>query len=141
VKRSDGRLSRVREKQAVRQLTSLLARLDRTLPRVTARDTRRVLGSQERLKSLHETGREGLWEEFGFCLDVCESRLTGGGRGVAISQGKVPAGHLVALYPGTVYMPHEPLLLQSLRNPFVFRCVDGVMIDGNHRGLSRWIYK
>jgi hypothetical protein len=38
-------------------------------------------------------------------------------------------------------MPHEPLLLQSLRNPFVFRCADGVMIDGHHRGLSRWIYK
>ena len=38
-------------------------------------------------------------------------------------------------------MPHEPLLLQSLGNPFIFRCVDGVMIDGNHRGLSRWIYK
>ena len=88
----------------MRQLTSLLARLDRALPRVTARDTRRVLGSQERLKLLHETGREGLWEEFGFCLDVCESRLVGGGRGVALSQGKVPAGHLVALYPGKLWI-------------------------------------
>ena len=38
-------------------------------------------------------------------------------------------------------MPHEPLLLQSLGNQFVFRCADGVMIDGNHRGLSRLIYK
>ena len=47
----------------------------------------------------------------------------------------------IILCAGAVYMPHEPLLLQSLRNPFVFRCVDGVMIDGNHRGLSRWIYK
>lgn len=42
---------------------------------------------------------------------------------------------------GTVYMPQEPMFFQSLQNPFVFRCVDGVMIDGNHRGLSKWIYK
>ena len=44
-------------------------------------------------------------------------------------------------FAGTVYLPHEPLFLQSLRNPFVFRCADGVMIDGNHRGLSKWIFK
>ena len=42
---------------------------------------------------------------------------------------------------GTVYLPHEPLFFQSLWNPFIFRCADGVMIDGNHRGLSKWIYK
>ena len=45
------------------------------------------------------------------------------------------------LYAGTVYLPQEPLFFQSLRNTFIFRCADGVMIDGNHRGLSKWIYK
>lgn len=45
------------------------------------------------------------------------------------------------LFAGTVYLPHEPLFFQSLWNPFIFRCADGVMIDGNHRGLSKWIYK
>lgn len=101
IKRSDGRLSKVQERVALRQLTSLLTRLDQSLPQFSVREVRRLLGSRERLERLHERGREELWAEFGFCLEVCESRLVGGGRGVAISQGKVPTGHLVALYPGT----------------------------------------
>ena len=100
VKRSDARLSKVREKTALAQLSALLTRLDKTLPRGSVKDTRRLLGNRERLRALHERGRAGLWEEFGFCVDVCDSRLEGGGRGVVVSEGKVPTGHLVALYPG-----------------------------------------
>ena len=42
---------------------------------------------------------------------------------------------------GTVYQPYEPILFQSLANPFIFRCVDGVLIDGKDTGLSRMIYR
>ena len=37
---------------------------------------------------------------FGFCVEVCVSQLEGGGRGVVVREGPVPAGHLVGLYPG-----------------------------------------
>ena len=47
----------------------------------------------------------------------------------------------VSLYPGTIYMPGDPLLIQSLGNSFIFRCSDGVLIDGNNKSLSNMIFK
>ncbi|XP_043919730.1 SET domain-containing protein 9 isoform X3 [Protopterus annectens] len=41
----------------------------------------------------------------------------------------------------TVYQQHEPVLFQSIGNPFIFRCIDGVLIDGNDRGVSKIIYR
>lgn len=35
----------------------------------------------------------------------------------------------------------EPLLLPSIANTFIFRCIDGMHIDGKDRGISRSIYK
>lgn len=48
---------------------------------------------------------------------------------------------LTALYPGTIYMPSEPLFFPSIGNPFIFRCSDRVHIDGNDRWLSKSIFK
>ena len=42
---------------------------------------------------------------------------------------------------GTVYNSYEPIFFQSLANPFIFRCIDGVLIDGKDTGLSRMIYR
>ena len=42
---------------------------------------------------------------------------------------------------GTVYTPSEPILIQSLHNPFVFRCADSLFIDGKRTGISKWIYR
>uniref|UniRef100_UPI00358E96C3 SET domain-containing protein 9 isoform X3 n=1 Tax=Myxine glutinosa TaxID=7769 RepID=UPI00358E96C3 len=42
---------------------------------------------------------------------------------------------------GTVYEPGEPVLLQSLGNRYLFRCIDGLLIDGKAKGLSRLIYR
>jgi len=53
----------------------------------------------------------------------------------------VPAGRLVALYPGTFYTPDEPLFWTSLANPFIFRCADGMLLDGNCKGLSGGIFR
>ena len=100
MKCSDIRLSRAQETKALAQLVSLLTHLDQTLPPSTPRSARQMLGSEKRLQDLQERGRETLLEEFGFCLEVCASRLEGVGRGVAVSQGRVPSGHLVGLYPG-----------------------------------------
>ena len=51
------------------------------------------------------------------------------------------AGNIVGIYPGTVYQPYQPILIQSIRNPFLFRCADGVLIDGKDCGISRTIYR
>ena len=42
--------------------------------------------------------------------------MAGAGRGVLVVGGAVPRGALVALYPGTVYQPYQPILLQSIGN-------------------------
>ena len=42
---------------------------------------------------------------------------------------------------GTVYYPTDPIFFQSINNQFMFRCSDGVHIDGKDRGLSKSIFK
>ncbi|XP_069043299.1 SET domain-containing protein 9 isoform X3 [Lepisosteus oculatus] len=42
---------------------------------------------------------------------------------------------------GTVYYAHEPIFFQSIRNPFIFRCIDGVLVDGNDRGISKVVFR
>ncbi|KAH0627955.1 hypothetical protein JD844_008555 [Phrynosoma platyrhinos] len=42
---------------------------------------------------------------------------------------------------GTVYEKYEPIFFQSIGNPFIFRCIDGVLIDGNDKGISKAIYR
>ncbi|KAI8509921.1 SET domain-containing protein 9 [Branchiostoma belcheri] len=70
-----------------------------------------------------------------------ESSVVGAGRGVFVTKGTVPAKTVVSMYPGTMYYPFEPILLQSIANPFVFRCIDGVFIDGNDCRISKMIYR
>lgn len=38
-------------------------------------------------------------------------------------------------------MPGEPLFFPSIGNKYIFRCKDGIHIDGNDRWLSKAIYK
>ena len=77
-----------------------------------------------------------------FSLSIDQSGLAGAGKGVYISRGEVLAGSLVCLYPGTVYQPQDPVLLQSLGNQFILRCCDGLLLDGNNRGfLSPLIFR
>lgn len=42
---------------------------------------------------------------------------------------------------GTVYQKCEPIFFQSIGNPFIFRCLDGVLIDGNDKGISKVVYR
>ncbi|KAK2725293.1 hypothetical protein QYM36_001670 [Artemia franciscana] len=77
----------------------------------------------------------------GFNLTRESSQVPGGGLGVFLSAGKAERGSLVALYPGTVYYPTDPIFFQSINNQFMFRCSDGVHIDGKDRGLSKSIFK
>lgn len=38
-------------------------------------------------------------------------------------------------------MPMDPIFFQSLKNSFILKCVDGVLVDGNNKGLSRRIFR
>ncbi|XP_062943024.1 SET domain-containing protein 9 isoform X2 [Cynocephalus volans] len=48
---------------------------------------------------------------------------------------------LISAGKGTVYQKYEPIFFQSIGNPFIFRCLDGVLIDGNDKGISKAVYK
>ncbi|XP_016055305.1 PREDICTED: SET domain-containing protein 9 isoform X5 [Miniopterus natalensis] len=41
----------------------------------------------------------------------------------------------------TVYQKYEPIFFQSIGNPFIFRCLDGILIDGNDKGISKLVYR
>lgn len=82
-----------------------------------------------------------MYNALGFEIKRQESTIPGAGKGVVVTKGNIPMGSLVALYPGTIYWPHEPVLFQSIGNPFIFRCIDGMLIDGNDKGLSKLIYR
>lgn len=86
-------------------------------------------------------GQNAMLQSLGFCIERKSSTLPFAGNGVFVSSGFVPKGATVAMYPGTVYQPYEPILLQSIRNPFVFRCIDGVLVDGNDKGISRMVFR
>ena len=76
-----------------------------------------------------------------FILNIKQSNISEAGLGVFITHGSVKKGDIVALYPGTVYMPYDSKIFQSLNNSFMFQCHDHVCIDGKSTGISKSIYK
>ncbi|XP_060047312.1 SET domain-containing protein 9 isoform X2 [Erinaceus europaeus] len=84
---------------------------------------------------------EILYQTLGFSIARAASSLVSAGKGVFITKGLAPKGAVVSMYPGTVYMKYEPVFFQSIGNPFIFRCLDGVLIDGNDKGISRIVYR
>ncbi|ROL55004.1 SET domain-containing protein 9 [Anabarilius grahami] len=78
---------------------------------------------------------------FGSVIERKRSSLQLAGTGVFVTRGRAPKGSIVAMYPGTIYQADEPIFFQSIRNPFVFRCIDGILIDGNDKALSKIVYR
>lgn len=62
------------------------------------------------------------------------------GNGVFAEGKTIERGSVVAIYPGTVYMPWEPILLPSICNQYVFRLSDGTFLDGKGTGISRRLF-
>ncbi|XP_033738416.1 SET domain-containing protein 9-like isoform X2 [Pecten maximus] len=77
----------------------------------------------------------------GFITERKPSLIPGCGTGVFVTKGEIPKQTVVSMYPGTIYRAGEPILFQSLANPFIFRCIDAVLIDGNDKNISKYIYK
>ena len=87
---------------------------------------------------------QAMESSFGYSVYVAPSDVAGLGSGVVLGGQKgASQGQLMALYPGGLYLPQQPVLLPSLANPFILRCADGVLVDGSCRGLSgavfRWV--
>ncbi|KAJ6669928.1 hypothetical protein lerEdw1_000477 [Lerista edwardsae] len=82
-----------------------------------------------------------MFTALGFSITRSPSSLASAGTGVFVTKGFVSKGTVLAMYPGTVYEKFEPIFFQSIGNPFIFRCIDGVLIDGNDKGISRAIYR
>ncbi|TFK15711.1 lipid phosphate phosphohydrolase 1 [Platysternon megacephalum] len=84
---------------------------------------------------------EVLFNTLGFSITRDRSSLISAGTGVFVTKGFVPKGAVVSMYPGTIYQKYEPIFFQSIGNPFIFRCIDGVLIDGNDKGISKAVYR
>ena len=56
-----------------------------------------------------------------------------------ILQGWMQKGVLVAIVPGTFFNPFYRF--QSLKNPYLFRCCDGTLLDGKFTGLSAVVFR
>ncbi|KAM7401017.1 hypothetical protein PAMA_005290 [Pampus argenteus] len=102
---------------------------------------RQVTNDEEQRGGNPVCGHDATLQSLGFSIDRKPSSLHFAGTGVFVTRGFVPKGTTVAMYPGTVYQAYEPILLQSIGNPFVFRCIDGILIDGNDKGISKMVYK
>lgn len=78
----------------------------------------------------------------GYSVRVSPSSVAGLGSGVVLGGPKgVRRGRVVALYPGGLYLPQQPVLLPSLANPFMLRCADGVIVDGHRKGVSGAVFR
>lgn len=84
---------------------------------------------------------EVVYKTLGFSVARAASSLESAGKGVFVTAGRAPKGAVVSMYPGTVYQKYEPIFFQSIGNPFIFRCLDGVLIDGNDKGISKVVYR
>ncbi|XP_063067720.1 SET domain-containing protein 9 [Engraulis encrasicolus] len=92
-------------------------------------------------KTQTDSPGEVMLDALGFRIHRGPSSLPSAGTSVFVTHGSVTKGATVAMYPGTVYQEYEPILLQSIGNPFVFRCIDRVLIDGNDKGISKIVYR
>ena len=66
------------------------------------------------------------------------------GIGVFIKKdAKVTKGSILCMYPGVVYDdPHSSsVFLQSIRNIYVFKSYDGIIVDGKAGGLSGMLFR
>jgi len=129
---------KIREKDILSELESLFAFLLSKRSMLAFSSDR---DKEKNAKSISNscTSQDILKREFGFSLRKSKSTISDSGFGVFLD-GKVNAYKVVALYPGTIFLPGDPCLFPSISNDFFLRCSDGSYIDGKPYGLSKIIY-
>jgi hypothetical protein len=109
--------------------------------------------------SLSATRSQLTKSHLGFHLSIRSSQILNSGLGVFLNLHQnpssttsshpvppstpptIPAGTIVALYPGTLYRPGEAIFFNSLQNRYILKCEDGIFVDGKPTGLSGSIYR
>ncbi|GAN11238.1 hypothetical protein MAM1_0512c10797 [Mucor ambiguus] len=76
-----------------------------------------------------------------FTVKRKSSGIPNAGLGVYLHGSTQKKGSIVCFYPGTLYMPSEPILFVSIANQYILKCVDGIYVDGKPKGLSKRVYK
>ncbi|KAI8331455.1 hypothetical protein BD560DRAFT_415707 [Blakeslea trispora] len=76
-----------------------------------------------------------------FTVETKTSCIPNAGLGVFLKGTMQTKGTIVSFYPGTIYLPAEPILFVSLANQYILKCVDGLYVDGKPNGLSGRIYQ
>ncbi|KAG1177087.1 hypothetical protein G6F70_003198 [Rhizopus microsporus] len=76
-----------------------------------------------------------------FSVHTKKSSIPGAGLGVYLSGQRQTRGQIVCFYPGTIYLPSDPILFVSIANEYILKCVDGLYVDGKSTGLSGRIYR
>lgn len=127
--------------RALLQLFGVLLHTHRAKHRDAQNNFERLTGQEDHCRGDLICGHDAMFQTLGFCIARKPSSLALAGTGVFVTKGLVPKGAIVAMYPGTVYQPYQPIFFQSIRNPFVFRCIDGILIDGNDRGISKMVFR
>ena len=109
---SKSKMPRKSEEDYVASLASLLKQFHRpdSDPWMLFRDTEK---RKDLFSSLHAKNKSVLEREWGFDVSVSPSLIPNAGNGVILSRGSARRGQMVALYPGTLYLPHQPILLQG----------------------------
>ncbi|KAF9185845.1 SET domain-containing protein 9 [Haplosporangium sp. Z 11] len=86
-------------------------------------------------------------QQLGFHLEISPSKIPNAGLGVFLrrhnhrNEKSLPAGSIVAMYPGTLYRPGEAIFFNSIYNWYILKCQDGVYVDGKAKGLSGSIFR
>ena len=99
-------------------LVSLLKQYHRpdSKPWILYKDTKNRV---DLFTSLHAKNQSVLEREWGFNITVSPSLLPNAGNGVILSRGRARRGQMIALYPGTLYLPHQPILIQGCEDRLV----------------------
>lgn len=109
-------------------------------------------------QSLSATRTQLTKSHLGFHLSIRSSQILNSGLGVFLhrhhspssttsypdpstTSPPIPAGTIVALYPGTLYRPGEAIFFNSLQNRYILKCEDGIFVDGKPTGLSGSIFR
>ena len=106
------------EQILVQELITLLTAFERPTVTLLFRDNQ---SRREHFQELHQRNSEILLKSWGFDLEVRKSRIEGAGNGVFVRRGRVCKGQVASLYPGLVYDPFQPILFQSIGNPYILK--------------------
>ncbi|KAI9312085.1 hypothetical protein BX666DRAFT_1988668 [Dichotomocladium elegans] len=90
-------------------------------------------------KNNHALQQE-LKKAVGFSVHKRPSTIPDAGYGVFL-EGHCSPGQVVCFYPGSIYLPSEPLFFVSIANSYILKCFDGIFVDGKSRGLSGYVFR